>query len=302
MSAWMPRYLRDAYEIAPRLGGGGGGSTTTVQKSDPWAEQKPYLTKAFQQAGNLYDSGQLAPGYYPGQTVAGQSPYTQQAIGLLANQATSAQSQGLANAATGQITDTLNGKYLDPQSNPYFQGYLNNAADAYARGTAAQTDAAFNSGGAYGGSAYQETKQAQNKAFADSLNDLGNQQYQQARQQQLQAAALAPQTSGIPYANIAQLANAGQSQDAYNQNLINADMSRYNYNANLPYNALANYQGLIQGNYGGTSTSSTPYYTNPLGSGLGGAVSGAAAGSMFGPWGTAIGGGIGLLGGLFGNR
>ena len=40
--------------------------------------------------------------------------------------------------------------------------------------------------------------------------------------------------------------------------------------------------------------------TAPGGSPLGSAASGAMAGSAFGPWGAAIGGGIGLLGGLFG--
>lgn len=45
----------------------------------------------------------------------------------------------------------------------------------------------------------------------------------------------------------------------------------------------------------GTSQSQ-PMYGNPLG----GAAGGALAGSAFGPIGTAIGGGIGLLGGLFG--
>lgn len=41
---------------------------------------------------------------------------------------------------------------------------------------------------------------------------------------------------------------------------------------------------------------------NGWGNALSGAVSGATAGSAFGPWGTAIGGGIGALGGYFGGR
>jgi len=40
--------------------------------------------------------------------------------------------------------------------------------------------------------------------------------------------------------------------------------------------------------------------SQPKGSALGSAAGGAMAGSAFGPWGTAIGGGLGLLGGIFG--
>lgn len=260
-------------------GGGGGGNTTTTTKSDPWSGQQPYLSQQFGQAQNLYNTGQLAPQYYPGQTVAGQSPQTQQAITDLTNQATSPQAQNLANANTNQITNTLNGQYVDPASNPYFKGALNNIADAYARGTAAQTAAAFNSAGSYGGSAYKETQGANNQAFANALNDLGNTQYQQGRTNQLQASALAPQANSLPYSNIAQLANAGSALDQYNQNLINANVQRYNYEANLPYNSLANYIGLTGGSYGGTTTQSVPYYQNQGANALGGAISGAQIGS-----------------------
>ena len=76
------------------MGGGkgsSGGSTTTVQKADPWEGQQPYLVGGihingvpiagtFYEANKLYQNGQLAPEYYPGQTVADQSPWTQQAL------------------------------------------------------------------------------------------------------------------------------------------------------------------------------------------------------------------------------
>lgn len=258
---------------------GGGGNTTTTTKSDPWSGQQPYLSQQFGQAQNLYDTGQLAPQYFPGQTIAAPSGQTSQAITDLTNQSNSSQAADLANANIGQVTDTLNGKYLDPSTNPYFKGTLNNIADAYARGTGAQTDAAFNRAGSYGGSAYTETTGANNKAFADSLNDLGNTQYQQGRTNQLQASALAPQANSLPYSNIAQLANAGSTLDQYNQNLINSNIQKYNYNSNLPYNSLANYIGLTGGSYGGTTTQTTPYYQNTAANTLGGAISGAVGGA-----------------------
>lgn len=253
------------------MGGGKGGSKsqTVTQSTDPWSGQQPYLTQQFAQAQDLYNSGQLAPAYYPGQTVASQSPDTLQAIQAAANQSTSPQAQGLNSAANQQITDTLNGNYLNPENNPGFQQSLDDAQKAYSTGTAAQTDASFARDGAYGGSAYDETKQMQNKAYGDSLNTLAGNLYTQGRTNQLQAAAIAPQTQAMPYTDISQLANAGATQDAYNQSQINAGVNEYNYNQNLPYNSLANYLGLTSGNYGGSSTQTSPYYGNSTLSGIG---------------------------------
>jgi hypothetical protein len=69
-----------------------------------------------------------------------------------------------------------------------------------------------------------------------------------------------------------------------------------------PWQRLARYANLIQGNYGGTSTSTvtgTPARAS-IGAGmLGGAASGALAGTTIMPgWGTLLGAGVGALGGL----
>ena len=53
-------------------GGGSGGSTQTVtQKSEPWADQKPFLLKGFEGAQTWLNSNQ--PNYYPNSTV---TPFT----------------------------------------------------------------------------------------------------------------------------------------------------------------------------------------------------------------------------------
>ena len=69
------------------MGSKGGGSTTTVQKADPWSGQQPYLKEIFQEAQGLYQSGGMAPAYYPGQTVAPESAWTQQARAMQAQRA-----------------------------------------------------------------------------------------------------------------------------------------------------------------------------------------------------------------------
>lgn len=67
---------------------GSSGGSTTVQKADPWSGQQPYLKEVFAEAQRLYQGGQLAPGYYPGQTVAPQSDWTKQALQMQAERAT----------------------------------------------------------------------------------------------------------------------------------------------------------------------------------------------------------------------
>ena len=82
--------------------GGGGGTTKTV--SEPWSGQKPYLSTAMQAAGAMFDpwiqkdkdgtitgispvNNALAPAYYSGNTVAGQSAWTKQALQMQADAA-----------------------------------------------------------------------------------------------------------------------------------------------------------------------------------------------------------------------
>ena len=51
---------------------------------------------------------------------------------------------------------------------------------------------------------------------------------------------------------------AGARGQAVNQELINQNMARYNYEANAPQQALANYMNTIGGNYGSSTTQTTP--------------------------------------------
>lgn len=269
-----------------------GGTQTSTQTQDPWSGIADQLKQAVGDTQNLYNSGGLNYQAYSGPTVADQSPYTQQANQLTADRALNG--SPVTSASQQQITDTLSGKYLDPSTAPGFQQALTDVQKAYSTGTAAQTDAAFNRSGAYGGTAYDETKEMQNKAYGDSLNTLAGNFYNQGRTQQLQAAALAPQIANQDYTNLAALSGAGTSQDAYNQSLIDSNVDKYNTNQQAPANAIQNYISLLNGSgaqYGST-TKATPYKTNTLGPllGLAGTVGGAAIG---GPAGAKAGGALG---------
>lgn len=57
--------------VAKCLGGGG---STTVKASEPWDEAKPYYENLYREAQRAYNTQDME--FYPGQTVAEQSPYT----------------------------------------------------------------------------------------------------------------------------------------------------------------------------------------------------------------------------------
>ncbi|HEX2887170.1 tail fiber domain-containing protein [Vineibacter terrae] len=94
-------------------GKGGGGKQTTTTTAEPWSGVKPFLTEGYQDLSNQYKQG--APGYYPGGTVAGMSPYTSGALQMQAVRAL--QGSPLTGAAQDQLTRTMQGDYV-AQLNP----------------------------------------------------------------------------------------------------------------------------------------------------------------------------------------
>lgn len=271
-------------------GGGSSGTTQTVQKSDPWSGQQGYLTDVFNQAQNQFQN--YKPQYFPGNTVAGFTPFQNQAVQATADVA---QNNPTAGNANGAINGYLSGDYLK-QGNPYFK----NVADTVKANVVPQLESQF-SGSSYGlnrpGAAY-----AVGNGTSDAIGNLAYQDYQNQQGNQLKAAYLAPQVQQMPYTDIAQLYNAGATQQGQNQADINSNIDRFNFGQQLPYNQLNQYANLISGNYGGTSTLTQPYYSNNSGNILGGGLLGASLGSALAPTlglsgGLATGGG-GMLGAL----
>lgn len=298
--------------------GGGGGSTTTVQKADPWAGQQPYLQDIFQQAQQLYNSGGMAPNYYPGQTVADQSQWTQNALQMQADRAQNGSplidnaSNAMNNITTGQALQNNQGlnvlNQLSQEDNPYVDE-LYNRANSQAQSA---INGNFSSAGRYGSGAHAA-------ASADAANNLANEMYsslwdkradaaQAAGQlyntgigQQVVAGQAGQQLANQAYTDAAALGQAGSAMDDYNQQKINADIDRYNYNQQQALLALQNYNNLIQGSYGGTTTTTGQQTSSgsTLGNALGGALTGGGLAYMLGASNPII-GGAALAGGLLG--
>lgn len=230
----------------------------------------------------------------------------------------------------------MQGQYFGPAtgnpyagSNPYLDQAIQKTegdiARNYAAGTGAQTMAQFRNAGAFGGSAMAETQANQNRVLGDTLANASNQarmqdysnqqqlaesfaqrndqQYNAERQRQIQAMMFAPQLANTDYQNYQALLGVGDIQRDDQQSQLNDAYQRWLNQVNAPYQQLETLASGITGATGGgmarSQTSPNPYQKSNTASALGGLASGAAAGSMFGPWGAAIGGGLGLLGGLF---
>lgn len=234
----------------------GGGSQTSTQSNDPWAGQQPYLTTGFAEAQKNYQAG--GPAYYEGNTVAAPGNTTQQAQALQIQRATNG--NPMANAAQTNLTNTINGDYLNgnPMLAANFQAGAGEITKAYQNATAG-VDSNANAGGRLGSGMQAFYRNQEADTLAKNLGNLYTNtyynNYNTERGNQMNAASMAPSFAANDYQDLNALSDVGTAQDTYSQNLVNADIDRYNYNQNLPNNNLANYMNLIQGNYGGTSTS-----------------------------------------------
>jgi hypothetical protein len=232
----------------------------SVSTSEPWKEQKPHITFGMDQARNIYNKP--GPAYFPGSTVAGFSP----------NQV-SAQERGIARStqgnagmgfAQGYNNDVLQGKYLeDPNDGMMF----NNIRQKVLPGIASQ----FSGAGRYGSNQHQDTGI---RSLTEAYAPYASQMRQYGLGQMDAAANRAPQFAANDYADIQAQADIGGQQQGMAQNELQDAMNRYNYNKDLDANKLAQYMGFIGGNYGGTTTSQTPYQQPSIWSQLGGAALG----------------------------
>src|SRR5690606_27224239 len=217
----------------------GGGKTTTTTNSEPWKGQQPYLTFGFGEARKIYDSG--APQYFPGQTLAGIDPA--QTAALNATEQRAMMGNPLVPMAQGQIYDTLGGAYLDPATNPGFQTVLDRTRAAVLPGI----DSSFSMAGRTGSGLHGR---AVGEGLGDAIGSLVFQNYNTERGRQFGAATLAPQLAEADYADLARLGQVGDARRALEQAQINDDIARYNFEQNAPWQRLANYMQMVQGNYG----------------------------------------------------
>lgn len=299
------------------MGGKSGGSqdVESTQQVVPWSGAQPDLTNLFSQARQLNTSG--SPGYYPGQTFAGRDPLSDQAQSLRLNYAT--------NSMPGQIYDAQRAQSFalnspDAANNPYVQNMMQSNQFMANRNLSENLLPMIDSGavaaGQMGGSrqgiaqglAMRGTQEALANANAQTMMDA----YGKGLGAQQGALGMAPSIMGMGMAPMDIMGQVGQYNQGIDQTALDADMARWNYNQNLPWENLGRYSNIVsQAPWGSSSTqeggtsspvagaigggllgySATPAITSMLGS----AGMGSIAGATVAPWAT-LGGA--LLGGL----
>lgn len=189
----------------------------TTTTSNPFYDiVAPYLSKPLRQAQNLYETGQLAPAYYPGETVAAFDPTRAQGINL-GVQAGLGPQQQLSDAYTSGLLGIAQG--TDP------------ATQRLAQQAATATAGQFAGAGTLGSARHSL---AANRAAADTI--AGRQLSALGQIPAAQTAALQPSRT---------LAEAGKAFQDYQQGVIGADKARYDYNVGRPAAALGQYQQLL---------------------------------------------------------
>lgn len=248
---------------------GGGGSQKQTVNQAPWKGQIPYLDTLFKQAEGLRKTG--GPQYYPGETVAQFTPGQTQALDQTIDRGLNG--SPLNKASSGYLQDVLAGQYLNEES-PGFQSVANRAREA--------ADATYAGAGRYG-SGYHD------RAVADSVGNLAFQNYNAERDRMGQAAGLAPTVAGQDFVDLDAALRAGGQYQNQQQNLINADREKFQYQQELPYETLRRFQDFIGQNYGGGSSQTIGPSNQPstlqqlLGGGL--ALAGTAGGLGWAPFG-----------------
>ena len=237
--------------ISSILGGLFGGPKTTTSGSNPlWDLQSQHLPGIYNAAADIYNQGPAAP--YPGSTVAGFDPVQAQGLNIGVDAALGPQQQ-LADAYTSGILGIAQG------TDPTTQRLAQQAGTAVGQAAAGA--------GALGSARGQL---AQNTAAG---NVIANRQLDALSQiPQAQTAALKPGQT---------LSGIGQTFQGHTQDVLDADVNKYETLANQPFNWLGQYQNVIgPASAPTTTTSSTGPDFGGIVSGIGGLLGFANGGEV----------------------
>ena len=268
----------------------GGGQQTVVKETSPWKAQRGYLEKGFGQAEQMYDRG--LPAYYPGETTAGFDPaqkYAQtEILDYAGGPRTAAMQAGAENAllgamagqtpfSGGQMKDLIAGDVRTGAGTPYTamedaltSGVIGNLQGNVLPGIR-ESLVRYQPGGSSRGDLVQNKaiSEAVSKGMTMPMAQMYSDAYGQAQADRFGAADMQlgqresgmrgyPSIMGAPLGMYGAAADVGAQRQAESQRSLDAAMGRYDYDANKDYNALNQYMNTIAGNYGGTTTQTSP--------------------------------------------
>ena len=224
--------------------------TETVDR-DPWDVAIPYMKGGFEESAKLYN--EYTPEYYSGQTQAGFTPdqmTSQQGIRDFAIQG----APSIMNPAISAYQRGVDPSMLDVANNPYVNNMAQAAAD---RAMGGVYDSLSNIGhsaiasGGYGGGRQGIAEGNAIAGAADAANQAAAQIYSNAYGQGLgQQRATLGMTGGLMQAGFSPysaLSSSGGQQQQREQALIQDAMAQQEFEQNLPYQQLQQYQSGITG-------------------------------------------------------
>jgi len=238
-----------------------GGTSVTTSQTGPWKEQQGYLTGGFEQAKNLYNQG--VPDYYPGETIAGFDPAQSAAQQATLGYAMGPRAAGQQSAAEASLIQGLSGQ-VDPSAyNPLASSLTDTVTSNLQKNILPglrQNQVRFQPGGSSRGDLVNNRaiSSAVTSGLTKPLADMYTNAYNQAQNRAMQSGSLYPSIMGAPLSMYNAMGQVGDRRQALTQAQMDADMARYAYQAEAPYNALNQYMNTISGNYGSSSVNTTP--------------------------------------------
>jgi len=261
-----------------------GGSKSTTTRTEPWAEQKPFLETGFKRAEDLYSGGKMTPDYYAGPTTAGFSaPQTAAqtgALDYLSGPRPQAQQMSAENASLGLMSGEVDVSRFDPVADAVRAQAMSQLTGNVLPGIRQQITQ-YQPGGSTRGDILQANAVASTQE--DITNKIATAQfgaYKDAQDRQLGALGRYPSIMGAPLQQFDAMSSIGGQQRAMEQAGIDESMQRYSYESQLPTIGLQNYLAGISGDYGGTTTATGPGGPSPWVTALAGGLGMAAGGPM----------------------
>jgi hypothetical protein len=236
------RYFPKGEEIGIRYKGGNSYGSST---SEPWSGQQAYLSDVFNRAAT---ASQTPLQYYQGEQTAEFTPEQQAAMTATTNRANAG--SDLLRTAQSQTLKEASGANVNADSNPYIGSYINKAFES----SLPQFDTSAQSAGRYGGGAWGLGK---GKMMADTTSGILGQQYATDRGIQQNAIAASPGMAEADYNDISKLAAVGEEKQGMNQQLINDQKSKWDFNQMEPWQRLGMYSNLVNGSFGGVTSSTS---------------------------------------------
>jgi len=248
------------------------GGGTQVTKTEPWDAQKDYLKAGFGRAQELYNRNPMGPSYYQGSTLAGFDPAQQAQQRMTMNYAMGGRPQAMQRGAESSLVQGLSGQ-IDPNAYNPMAAALGQKVQGQLTGNILpgirESLVRYQPGGSSRGDIVQ------NKAIANAvtsgmtmpLAEMYTNAYNQAQNRAVQSGQMYPSIMSAPLGMAEAVGQVGEARQDMTQQGINRAMMRDQYQKNAPQQALANYMNMIGGNYGGTTTQTSP--SDPMGTLLG---------------------------------